>query len=372
MSEAGSKATSEKEGKRVVVGRKLRQAREEQGLSLKTIEQDIKVHAHHLEALERGDMEALPDPSWARGFLAMYANRLGLEEERFPDELFPLRRPSRPRRYLDRRWRGIVAALGALGVVAVLIVSTIVAPYNVVTGWVGAVLHDFAPRVFLGNEPQRIVVLGFVGTANVDGDAIGGDNMFVAKIAEDGLELLSIPRDTPVEIPGYGRNEIGDAYTLGGPDLTRKSVARLTGEPIPSYCVIGAEEVGEIVDAMGGVWVDVARPTSGQAAPGGPSLSLRPGRQTLNGEQALVYLQGTDLPNNRSRATRQQEFLYAMFGQALGPSNLLEDPDTINAVIANTETNLNALEVVQLAGRIRALRDASSVSQNTVAGQDGA
>jgi anionic cell wall polymer biosynthesis LytR-Cps2A-Psr (LCP) family protein len=96
---------------------------------------------------------------------------------------------------------------------------------------------------------------------------------------------------------------------------------------------------------------------SGRATPGVPEITLSPGPQTLNGDQALVYLQGKDLPDDAERAKRQQGFLYAMYRQALGPSNLLANPSTLNVVVENTETNMSGVQMVQLAGRVKALKD---------------
>ena len=99
---------------------------------------------------------------------------------------------------------------------------------------------------------------------------------------------------------------------------------------------------------------------SGRAVPGGPTITLRSGVQTLNGKQALVYLQGKDLPSEEERAKRQQEFLYAMFRQALGPSNLVVHPSTLGAVLENTETDMSGVQMLQFGGRVRALKEAET------------
>lgn len=341
----------EGESGRQVAGRKLREARLKQGLSLREVEQSIKVHTRHLNALERGDFAALPNPFWARGFLETYANWLGLEEERLPETLFPVQRTSQPRRFLGRRWRGLIAALSTIAIASMTVLAAVVAPYNGFTGWIGGILHDLAPGTFLDNKPQRVVVLG-----SIEVRTTAGQNVLMAEVAEGGLDLVAIPRDTETSIPGHGRGDIADAFALGGPDLVRRSVARLTDAPVPSYFAISSEGVKEIVDRMGGVQVEVARSMSGKVARGGPKIELRPGPQTLTGDQALVYLQGVDLVDSASRAKRQQSFLYAMYRQALGPSNLLEEPSTLNAVLKNTETNLSGVQMVQMASRIRAVK----------------
>ena len=338
---------------RRIVGRRLREARVAQGRTLEEVKRAITVHTHHLEALERGDYEAIPSPLWARGFLIMYANYLGLDGERLADELLPLRRASRPRRYLNRRWRMLLAALGAMGIPVMMVVATFVAPYNTFSGWAGDALQEIAPGLFLGSEPQRVVILSFA-----EAGTTGRDNVLMARVAEDNVGLLSIPRDTLAEIPGYGQGEVGDAFALGGPDLTRQTVSRLTGAEVQHYCVIDTQGIREIVGSMGGVRVEVPQTISGSTAPGEPAITLRPGMRTLNGKQALVYLQGKDLSSEEERAKRQQKFLYAMFKQALGPSNLVVHPSTLGAVLENTETDMSGVQMLQFGGRVRALKEA--------------
>jgi LCP family protein required for cell wall assembly len=340
---------TKKDDDRRTVGRRLRRAREEQGLTLDEVGLAIKVHAHHVEALEQGDYDALPSPLWARGFLISYADYLGLDREYLAYRLLPRPRLSRPRRYLKRYWRALIAGLGILGVALAMVLATIVVPYNPVTGWIGGAFEQIAPGVFLADGPQRVVLLG-----DAEVGITGSDNVLLAEISEGGIGLRPIPRDTSTDIPGYGEGEVGDAFAIGGPDLTRRSVAQLTDTEVPYYCVIGTRGVREIVGSIGGVRVRVPQATSGKSAPGRPVMTLQPGSQTLNANEALVYLQGNDLPNDEQRAKRQQEFLYAMYRQALGPSNLLSNPSTLNTVLGYTETNMNGVQILQLAGRIQA------------------
>lgn len=351
------------------VGRKLRLARERQGHSLKDMERLVTIHAHHLAALEREDFEALPDSSWARGFLVSYASQLGFEGEALAEDVFPRQRRPRPVRYIERHWRGLAALLGTV-VAAVMIVfaSTIIAPYNVVTGKITDALDRILPGQFLENGPQRIVVLGFVG-----GETTGDDSVMVVRIADDGFGLLSIPGNTLVEIPGQREGKISDASTRGGADLTRRATARLIGFEVPHYLIVRPNGIREIVNAMDGVRIDVPKSVSGQAWGGGPTLTLRQGPQVLSGEEALVYLEGSDLRRDVERAGRQQAFLSTMFRQALGPANLLSDPFTLNTMREHTESNISLAEAVQLAGRLKASRDSGAdLETATVPGREGA
>lgn len=345
----GEKHTNNDE--RQIIGRSLREVREEQGLSLEQIEQAIAVHVQHVEALERGDYEAFPDPLWARGSLILYADHLGMYGERLADELFPLQRPSVPERFLRQHWRTVLAVLSTLvALVAIMSAATIVAPYNQFTESMADVLQEVAPDMFLGSEPQRVVILGVDDSVTNKKSSIS-----VVGVAEDGLSLLSIPRDTVTEIPGHGRDEIGEAVDVGGPSLMRRTVAAFTGTEVQFYCVIKPDGIKEIVRSANGVTIDVPGPVSGRATPGGPVMTLRPGRQILDGDQALVYLQGNDLPTDAERAKRQQSFLYTMFRQALGPSNLFANPAALRTGTENVETNMSSVQMIQLAGRIRKL-----------------
>lgn len=349
------------------VGSRLRSAREELGFSFEDVEQTTNIHARYLEALERDDFEALPNRAWARGFLVTYANRLGLEGETLAESVLPLRRQPRSLRWITRRWRWLAAASGTLAVVAMFTVAAvIVAPYSPFTKGVSGALNKIAPGLFLDSGPQRVALLGFTG-----GEIVGGNNVLAAKVGENGSGLLSIPGNTVVKIPGHGKGEVGDAVALGGPDLTRRTVARLTGTEVPYYLVIGAEGVRDVVDTMGGVRVGVPQPVSGRLVEGGPPITLKQGPQTLDGNEALVYLQGLDLPDNVQRAERQRDFLYAMFRQALAPRTLVSDPTALTTILAHTETNLSAPEALQLANRLRILDDSGvSVQAGVVPGQE--
>jgi LCP family protein required for cell wall assembly len=347
------------------LGQRLKLSRRGQGFTLEDMQRRTKIWAHQLEALERGDFRALPDVSWARGLTITYANSLGLDGEALAEAYFPhhpslqpKQRGARLRKWrivasLRRHWKeALSATLGAIAATVIVVATAILFPYNDVTGGLNDFLNRIAPRTFLASEPQRVVVL-----ADTQLGAAGEGNIMMVKVAQDGLGVLSIPQNTLVTIPDHEVGAVGDALALGGPDLVRRTTAELTGLEVPHYFAISAEGLEEIVDKMGGVQIDVPNPVSGHAAIGGPVLTLHPGPQTLNGDQALVYLQGTDLRSDAERAERQQAFLSAMFAQALDLRNLLSEPSTVKTLLENAETNMNTLEAVQLAGRLRELED---------------
>ena len=353
---------TEEKNERQDVGQSLKEAREQREISLEQIAQDTSFHVHQLEAVERGDYEALPHVLWARGILVAYGNYVGLNGERLAQGLFPTSLPLKVKRYLSYRWRVLVAALATIATAASFAVATIFFPYNAVTGGVADLLEKAAPGTVLGSEPQRVAVFGEAG-----GVINGEDNIMVAKVAEDSLELLSVPGSTPVRIPSHGRGNVGEVLAMDRPDLTRQSVSGLIDAKVKYYVMVSTNGVKEIVGSMGGVMVDVPSPVSGQPSPGEPTITLEPGPQKLDGEEAIVYLQGGDLRDDAGIAERQQTFLFAMFRQALGPSNLLANPGTIEAVSENVETNMGTIQIAQLAGRVLKLADSGETLNMTEA-----
>jgi LCP family protein required for cell wall assembly len=350
------------------VGRKLMVARRGHGLSLEEVGQDLKIHVHHLEAIERGHFDALPNPLWARGLLIRYANRLDLEGEELADRFFPLQRPHRPIRFLRRRWRWLVALGALVAIVMMAPAALIFAPDNGFAGRIRDSLHDLVPGTVLGSEPQRIAVLG-TGEAGF----AGAGNILAVEIGQSAYEVLSIEEGTRANVPGYGTRSIGEAAALGGPDLTRKAVAQLTGAETQHYVRIGPEGIREITDQVGGVQLDVPYRIAGKASIGGPQITLRPGMQTLDGDEMLVYLQGQDLSSETELADRQKEVVSAMFEQALGPRSLVSHPTTVSSLLERTETNMTPLEAAQLAVRLHAVRGADAIKEfGATPGREGA
>jgi hypothetical protein len=101
-----------------------------------------------------------------------YANYLRLDGEQLANELFPLRRPLGPRRYLRRRWRALLTVCGALGVALALILATLAASHEPFvdgfTGRVGALLERAAPGIVLGPAPQHTPKIDILRHAPTD------------------------------------------------------------------------------------------------------------------------------------------------------------------------------------------------------------
>ncbi|MDQ4105823.1 MAG: LCP family protein [Actinomycetota bacterium] len=189
---------------------------------------------------------------------------------------------------------------------------------------------------------QRAVLLGSDARAE---EPSRSDTIVVTRA---GGGSLAVPRDTLVEIPGVGRDKINAALAYGGPDLTVETLEGLTGLRIGNYAVLDFGGVEEIVDALGGVTVNVEEPIFYQL--GGRYVSIPAGEQTLDGFEALAYVRYRGTPSaDIGRIGNQQKFLDALVREASSPSKLPYLPRTARAVLNNTETNMNLLEGARFA-----------------------
>jgi polyisoprenyl-teichoic acid--peptidoglycan teichoic acid transferase len=193
---------------------------------------------------------------------------------------------------------------------------------------------------------QRAVLLGSDARA---GEASRSDTIVVAKA---GKGMLAVPRDTLVEIPGVGEDKINAAFAIGGPELTVKTLENLTGLSIGNYVVVHFDGVEDIVDALGGITLDVEQPI--EVGIEGRLVTIPAGTQTLDGTEALAYVRYRGDPTaDIGRIGRQQQFLMALAREATSPEKLPRLPATARAVWNNIETNMNPVEAALFAVRMR-------------------
>lgn len=150
------------------------------------------------------------------------------------------------------------------------------------------------------------------------------------------VDVMSIPRDAWVVIPGHGMNKINAAYSFGGPRLFVRTVEQLTKVRIDHLALIDWEGFRALTDAVGGV--DMVFP---QAVRGISGKRYGPGRVTLNGGQALDYVrERKSLPGGDfDRQKRQQNFLRALMSKALG-AGTLGNPVALSRVLRTLTNNL--------------------------------
>lgn len=226
-----------------------------------------------------------------------------------------------------------------------------------------------------GTEPLGFVLLGI---DQRHAEPTRSDTiivLWVDPVRKTGL-VLSVPRDLYVDIPGYGRDRINEAFRIGGPDFTRQVAAQVLGFDIPYHVVIDLQGFRHIIDTLGGVEIDVDRAIDDLRYPdddfGYAPVSIPAGRQRLNGELALAYARSRndDPEYDFGRSKRQQRLMLALKRQFLQPSTLLRVPVLAGQLQDTVSTNFPLASVPSLA-RLGLQIDESRIVTGAITYQDG-
>jgi len=174
------------------------------------------------------------------------------------------------------------------------------------------------------------------------------------------VALLSIPRDLYLEIPGYGQNRINTAHFWGeneaegqGPVLAMETVRQNFGVPVQHYVRLDFNGFRAIVDAIGGVDVNVEEPVVDYAYPtddyGVITIEIPAGEQRMDGETALRYARSRHGSSDFERAQRQQQIMQAFIRRLLTPAVWPRLPIVYAAVMDNVGTDLTIGDILLLA-----------------------
>jgi LCP family protein required for cell wall assembly len=203
--------------------------------------------------------------------------------------------------------------------------------------WLAILVAVFA-GYFLTPTRTNILILGIDRTA--DGSAVGRSdtNILLSIIPlKPTVNMLSIPRDLWVTIPGVGENRINTAHFFAeasqagtGPQAAVDTVRQNFGMTVDYYARVRFDGFLKIVDAMGGIQITLDEPTAG----------LQPGQYTLNGEQALAFARSRAGTDDFFRMAQGQLLLKAAFQQMLKPKSWLKLPAVIAAFMQSIDTNL--------------------------------
>ncbi|MBR1553109.1 MAG: LCP family protein [Schwartzia sp.] len=194
-------------------------------------------------------------------------------------------------------------------------------------------------------------------------DDVGrSDTLMLATVdpKKKSASLLSIPRDTRVHVPGYGYDKINVAYSLGGHELTQDTVEEFLDTPVEHYVLIKVPAFKRIIDAIGGVDIDVEKRmyyVDEWDDDGGLYIDLYPGPQHMDGATAITYVRYRDEEGDIGRIERQQKFMKAVMDQVMSPSIIPRLPSIIREVMSSVETDLSFRQCLELAG---ALKEAQS------------
>lgn len=198
-------------------------------------------------------------------------------------------------------------------------------------------------------EPYYVLLLG--SDARENDVASRSDTIILVRIdANVGkATLVSIPRDTKVEIEGHGTQKINAAYAFGGPAGAVEAVEKMSGVQISHYAEIHFDELEKVVDQLGGVWVDIPV-SNNQTGASNSGVELNAGMQRLNGEQALAFARERYGYNEGDfqRAENQRILVQALADTVLSlpPTEL---PGAVQSLASCISTDYSLDELVTLA-----------------------
>jgi LCP family protein required for cell wall assembly len=198
-------------------------------------------------------------------------------------------------------------------------------------------------------KPAVAIVIGYDQRAGDPDAGSRSDTVMLVRVdpEKDTVSLLSFPRDLIVEIPGCNGHppwtgRINEAYSYCGPRGTLLTVKELTGVPVNYMVTVNFRAFREIVDKLGGVYMDVDRRYFNDNSGLGPgstyaTIDLKPGYQHLSGRDALDFVRYRHTDSDLYRVVRQQEFVKSFKQQVSGSFQLHQIPGIVNTITENIE-----------------------------------
>ena len=228
--------------------------------------------------------------------------------------------PRRRRRLRPLRWIAVVLVLLIVLVAAraAVLWHKVNAGVGRVDALSGAADTDGETWLIVGSDARG-------GPIQDETEGARADSIMLLHKAPNGkAALISLPRDTYVEIPDEGGDKINAAYSYGGPELLVRTVEELSGLTVDHYVEVGMGGVQEMVDAVDGVEVcldyDVDDPDSGLTWDTSQGTC-----QTVDGTRALAYsrMRKSDPTGDIGRGLRQRAVISAVVSKAMGVQTLV-------------------------------------------------
>ncbi|RVU54914.1 LCP family protein [Anaerosphaera multitolerans] len=232
--------------------------------------------------------------------------------------------------------------------------------------------QDFFSEVSNGDKNVSFLMLGVDNLDTSTENSSRSDTIMVVNMNLDTgkVDLISVPRDTYASIEGYKKQKINHSYNYGGPELTLNSVNNLLGTNIEYYVTVSYKFVGDIVDIIGGVDVDVPQDMVYKDEWADPPLDIQlaKGPQTLNGNSAMQFLRYRGYANaDLGRVQAQQQFVSSFLDKLKSPASILKAPMLLRSYDKNTLTNLPFSQVVKIGLNLRKLSK-ENISTQTLPG----
>ena len=204
------------------------------------------------------------------------------------------------------------------------------------------------------DEPFYMLLIG--SDERTDDESMGArtDTNIVVRVdaSNSTVTLISIPRDTAIEIDGYGTQKFNAAYTFGGVSGVIDATNELLGIQISHFAMVNFEKLIELVDVIGGVDVEVPERIDDSDA---GDIVIEAGLQHLDGEAALVFARSRAyVDGDFTRTSNQRLLIQAIIEKVLSLS-ATELPGVIQAGAECVTTDMSATDILSLAMQFQSL-----------------
>ncbi len=244
----------------------------------------------------------------------------------------------------------------------------------------------FAPKEgFPGQDKLTIVCMG------IDDSWTNSDVSYTSQSRTDTLfvmtldlktkkaTMLSIPRDTYTHIAGTNiTTKINSAYSTGGPERTVATVNEFLGTSADHYLVLNIDATKKMVDALGGVDVDVEHPMHYHDSWGHLSIDLQPGEQHLDGNNAVGFARyrhpdagkrPTPEDGDERRMYRQHVLMRAMVDKAKNFANLAQAPQLADVAMSTVRTDFTRQQILDIAAIFKGVQQ-QDIQTASIPGDD--
>ncbi len=215
---------------------------------------------------------------------------------------------------------------------------------------------------------KNIIVMG----VDERSDDVGrSDTLFVVMFDTNKkvASLLSVPRDTRVRIKGHGWDKINHAYAYGGRELTQATTEELLGIKINNYVMVDFKGFTGVIDAIGGVDIDVEKDMYYYDDWDGFEINLKKGKQHLDGKTAIQYVRYRDEEGDIGRIRRQQHFLMAAYDKIASGEMILRIPGLAKQLTSMVKTDLPLSDMVDLGRALHSMVKEQGLAMATVPGE---
>ena len=280
------------------------------------------------------------------------------------------------KRYAERmrrrnRPRFVRKVLIALAIIAVVGAGSAFAYVQVINGNLSAGLDDLDGSLVhteLTKEPFYMVLLGTDASIERQDDPeyaelFRTDTILLARIdpVDKKVTLVSMPRDTMIDMGEYGTQKLNAAYAIGGASAAVDEVAEISGVGISHFCLVDMDGLKQVVDALGGIEVDVPVAIDDEDAGG----HVDSGLHTLDGEEALILCRARNCfdevgAGDSFRAANQRLVLQAIANKVLS-SDVATIAKTATTLSEYVSTDLTVNEIVSLAQAFQGIDAQSNI-----------